>query len=461
LKPNRIHRFLRNAFAGAALVVFPAASCLESDPSGGDEAVGEAVGALGQGTFAEVTGFGTNPGALKMFAYVPSPAPPAGAPLVLALHACSQDATIYRSTGWEELADAHGFYVVYPEQQTVNNALRCFNWAGEYGNVANMTRGQGENQSIKEMVDAMVAQHGVDPSRVFAVGHSGGGAMVALLMSVWPDVFSAGGIMAGIPYDCTKQFFEVSSCLSPGKDLTPEQWGMKAKAGYPGYAGPWPRLSVWHGTNDTLVKPLNQKELIEQWSNVHGIPATPTATSTVDGHTRHELADARGNVLIESYEIQGGDHGTFVDPESGCGAVGSYILDYDICAAARMAEFFGITGGSTGNGGGGAGGAGSGPSATSAAATTGTAGPDDVACVAGRQKPCSCPDGSESFKTCAADGSEYGECDCPEEERELSSCSFEPATGRVSAAWALLLSAAAVVHTRRRNPRRPVDRKQV
>ena len=67
-----------------------------------------------------VTAFGTNPGNLLMFDYVPS-GMPSKAPLVLALHGCTQTATDYESAGWNALADTYKFYVVYPQQQSTNN----------------------------------------------------------------------------------------------------------------------------------------------------------------------------------------------------------------------------------------------------------------------------------------------------------------------------------------------------
>ena len=52
----------------------------------------------------EITGFGTNPGALKMFAYVPDALPRASA-LVVVLHGCGQSASGYDfGTGWSMLA---------------------------------------------------------------------------------------------------------------------------------------------------------------------------------------------------------------------------------------------------------------------------------------------------------------------------------------------------------------------
>src|SRR5215470_10620060 len=65
----------------------------------------------------ELTGFGANPGNLRMFAYAPEHLP-LKAPLVLALHGCTQTADEYdHGTGWWSLADRLGFAVVYPQQQ--------------------------------------------------------------------------------------------------------------------------------------------------------------------------------------------------------------------------------------------------------------------------------------------------------------------------------------------------------
>ena len=296
--------------------------------------------ARGMGTFTEVTGFGNNPGALKMFKYVPQSAPQ-NAPLVLALHACSQTATNYRDAGWEALADRWGFYVLYPEQQPANNALRCFNWAGEYGDPENLMRGRGENQSIIQMIDRMKADHSIDPARVYITGHSGGGAQAMLMLAVWPDVFEAGAPIAGIPFHCTTTFTEVSTCLSPGINRTPQEWGNRVRAAH-NHSGRYPRLSIWHGTADTTVRPMNLTEILEQWTNVHGIDLTADATSTVDGHTRREYRNASGQTMVETMEIQGMAHGTPVVPSEGCGRTGLYFLNANICAALRIGEFFGL-----------------------------------------------------------------------------------------------------------------------
>jgi len=128
-----------------------------------------------------VSDFGSNPGGLAMYEYVPANLG-AHRPLVVVLHGCTQTAAAMEAAGWNALADQYGFAVVYPEQQTANNPVRCFNWAGEYGDAANLDRGEGENQSIIAMVDHAIAAHDLDPSRVYVTGLSAGEYFIALLM---------------------------------------------------------------------------------------------------------------------------------------------------------------------------------------------------------------------------------------------------------------------------------------
>src|SRR5688572_17806298 len=98
-------------------------ACQATNEGDGEGAPEEAVGQALQA----VPSFGSNPGNLRMFEHVPANIPP-GAPLVVALHGCTQSADAYTAAGWNELADLWKFYVVYAEQQTSNNQQRCFTW---------------------------------------------------------------------------------------------------------------------------------------------------------------------------------------------------------------------------------------------------------------------------------------------------------------------------------------------
>ena len=76
----------------------------------------------------EVAAFGANPGNLRMLEYVPATLAERPALLVV-LHGCTQTAAGYdHGAGWTELADRHGFALLFPEQKPENNLQRCFSW---------------------------------------------------------------------------------------------------------------------------------------------------------------------------------------------------------------------------------------------------------------------------------------------------------------------------------------------
>jgi poly(hydroxyalkanoate) depolymerase family esterase len=317
-----------------------ALSCSAPAPSS-SEAIGTTRAAL-----EAVTGFGSNPGNLLMYRYVPATAPPPNAPLLVVLHGCEQGATDIAGAGWDTLADQYGFYVVYPQQQAANNPATCFDWFGQYqnpANKANITRDQGEDASIAQMVAKMKSDFSIDAHRVFVAGFSSGGAMAAALLATYPDVFAAGGIDAGVPYNCPSLVNnDVFTCMNPGKTQTADQWGQAVKAGDSGWAGPWPRVTIWQGTADTIVGTANEGELVKQWTNVHGIAATPTSQNTVASYPHSVFADANGVAQVEEYQITGMSHGIAIDPSNGCGTASQYLPDEHVCTAKYMLQFFGI-----------------------------------------------------------------------------------------------------------------------
>jgi poly(hydroxyalkanoate) depolymerase family esterase len=296
-----------------------------------------------------VTSFGSNPGNLNMYVYIPANMPP-NAPLVVVLHGCSQRAKAYeQGAGWNGLADLWKFYIIYPEQKSDNNPAYCFNWAGEYGDPANLIRGQGENLSIKQMVDYMKANYSIDSNRVFITGLSAGGAFAVVMLATWPDVFKAGAIMAGVPYRCATDVNGAFECTNPGRDKTPQEWGNLVRNAYSGYTSPYPKVSIWHGDADTTVYPINQRELMEQWTNVHGTDQIPDIETTVNGYPYKAYKNASGDIVVETYTITGMQHGIAIDPQwnypnstKPCGKLGAFILDTNICSTYYIAKFFGL-----------------------------------------------------------------------------------------------------------------------
>src|ERR1700704_2497084 len=140
--------------------------------------------------------FGTNPGALRMFAFVPEHLQRAPA-LVVVLHGCGQTAAGYDlGAGWSTLAKRYGFALLMPEQQPANNANGCFNWF----NPEDTARDRGEAGSIRQMIARMAGDHKINRRRIFVTGLSAGGAMTTVMLATYPEVFAGGAVIAGLPY---------------------------------------------------------------------------------------------------------------------------------------------------------------------------------------------------------------------------------------------------------------------
>ena len=284
--------------------------------------------------------FGSNPGNLRMFGYRP-PILADNPALVVVLHGCTQTAAGYDlGAGWSTLADRYGFVLLLPEQQRSNNPNGCFNWfQPEHGR-----RNQGEPLSIRQMIEKSVAEHGIDRRRIFVTGLSAGGAMTSVMLACYPEVFAGGAIVAGLPYGAAttvQQAFE-SMFQSPSRPA--REWGdLVRKAS--SHRGPWPRVSVWHGNADKTVIPSNAREILKQWTEVHGLPLFPSVETQVDGFPRQVWTNETGDELIEAYTIPNMAHGTPLAvgaAEGACGASGPFMLPVGISSSYHIAKFFGI-----------------------------------------------------------------------------------------------------------------------
>jgi len=289
-------------------------------------------------TLVQVTGFGSNPGNLAMYAYRPAGLA-ANAPLVVALHGCTQSASDYFShSGWPKYADLYRFALVLPQQSAANNSSSCFN----FFQPADSSRGQGEALSIKQMVDHAVSSYALDRGRVYVTGLSAGGAMTSVMLATYPDVFAGGAVIAGLPYRCATDTSSAYSCMFGPVSKTPQQWGDLVRNANPGYGGPWPKVSIWYGTSDATVVPANATELRDQWTNVWGISATPASTSALPAATTRSRF---GTGQVALYKVDGIGHGTPIDPgsaEAQCGSAGAYFID-SICSSYYIAADFGLT----------------------------------------------------------------------------------------------------------------------
>jgi poly(hydroxyalkanoate) depolymerase family esterase len=290
-------------------------------------------------SLTQINSFGANPGDLKMYFYAPKNVVEK-APLVVILHGCAQSAAEFDDEiGFTKLADENKFYLLLPQQKESNNEWRCFNWF----NQEDTTRGKGEAASIVEMVEFMQKEYAIDGRRVFILGLSAGAAMSNVMMANYPEVFSAGALVAGIPFGCAKDGSAAWSCMYGASYPVPtaQQRGDFVRAAIGSYNGPLPRVMVVHGSSDEFVSPKNAQFNVDQWTNVHGIDNVADAESKLDNQQYFE--HKKGSQTVVSFlSIRGQKHGFPVDSKKGCGEAGKFILDSGVCAAKHISSFFKI-----------------------------------------------------------------------------------------------------------------------
>jgi len=288
------------------------------------------------GRLSPMPGFGANPGALAARFYLPEDHAP-GRPLVVVLHGCTQSAAAYdHHSGWSQLADQEGFALLYPEQQRANNPNLCFNWFLP----GDAMRNGGEALSIRNMIGAMVARHGIDESRIFITGLSAGGAMAAVMLATYPEVFAGGAIIAGLPHGVAGTVPEAFDRMRGHG--APDEADLRTilRRASP-HDGPWPRISIWHGTADQTVVPANASAIAGQWQAVHGVSGPPTLGKRSGDHATHVWTNANGDPVIEVNLISGMGHGTPLH-SGDVGAPGPFMLDVGISSTRSIAAFWAI-----------------------------------------------------------------------------------------------------------------------
>ncbi|HSC62385.1 MAG TPA: PHB depolymerase family esterase [Caldimonas sp.] len=259
-------------------------------------------------------------------------------PLVVMLHGCTQDPDDFAAgTRMNELAQAQGFFVLYPAQAKRSNSHKCWNWFSP----ADQRRGAGEPALLAGMVRHVMQTHPIDPDRVYVAGLSAGGAMAAILASEYPDVFAAAGVHSGVATGTAHDVASAFSVMKNGPGAAPS-WPSAGATSWPipardtGSATPAPApavapapVIVFHGDADPTVAAVNGDAVID--AALRGVEAVAEKVVADAAGTRRARRtiwrSARSGVdaptLAEQWIVEGTAHawsggapdGSFTDPQ--------------------------------------------------------------------------------------------------------------------------------------------------
>jgi poly(hydroxyalkanoate) depolymerase family esterase len=239
-------------------------------------------------------------------------------PLVVMLHGCKQTPEDFSAgTSMHARGAGRSCFVLYPGQDQQANRLGCWNWYEE----VHQQRDRGEPSILAGMIRAVMADHRIDPHRVYVGGLSAGGAMAATLVATYPELFAAVGIHSGLPHAAAASPISAAFAMRRGP----------ARRHRPGAAREALPIIVFHGDRDATVHPGNALELIAR--TLPGSPAAQEAGGASirtirglvpGGHawTRTLHLDASGRSQAEHWVIHGSGHawsggdpaGTHTDP---------------------------------------------------------------------------------------------------------------------------------------------------
>lgn len=254
-------------------------------------------------------------------------------PLFVMLHGATQSASDFAAgTRMAELAEECGGIALFPEQSRSAHPLGCWNWYDTRHQFAD----GGEPSMIVGLTRQVIAQHGVDPARVYVAGMSAGGAMAVILGQAYPDVYAAVGVHSGLPAGAAHDLVSALRTMSNGPTQAhpmPQGDNANPTRGVP--------TIVFHGDRDRTVHPLNAAALLAQALRkpandaVSSAAVAPTPMAGGRAVSLSVHARAADQPDVELWMVHGAGHAW-----TGGSAKGSFTDESGPDASREMLRFF-------------------------------------------------------------------------------------------------------------------------
>ncbi len=264
-------------------------------------------------------------GSRNYMLFMPALRDDAPVPLVVMLHGCKQSPEDFAiGTGMNRLAAERGCMIAYPRQSTMANAQQCWNWF----NPADQQRDQGEPSLISGITREVMANHAIDPARVYVAGLSAGGAAAAIMGHAYPDLYAAVGVHSGLARGAAHDVASAFAAMRDGGATSPSPGHQPARL--------VPTI-VFHADRDGTVHPRNADQVVAQAGTSSDLRLTVEHGQVPGGRafTRHVHATPDGRPMLEQWLVHGGGHAW-----AGGNPAGSYTDPLGPDASREMLRFF-------------------------------------------------------------------------------------------------------------------------
>lgn len=207
-------------------------------------------------------------------------------PLVISLHpAMSWPSSQMHISGWNRVADEHGFIVVYPAGSGAGP--KTWFMAGR-----RTPSRMPDVVFISDLIDALQRSYSIDATRVYVDGLSNGGGMAFVLSCTLSNRIAAVGM--------------VSAARSPAWDWCPDHRPVPAIA-FQGTADP----VVPYNGGRTPVGPdpmPNVTQFTAEWARRNRCSPTPIESAVTSDVRRLEYPACAADASVVLYTIEGGGH---------------------------------------------------------------------------------------------------------------------------------------------------------
>jgi poly(hydroxyalkanoate) depolymerase family esterase len=215
------------------------------------------------------------------------------------LHGCNQDGqALADSSQMNRIAARERFLVLYPEQDRLSNAQRCWNWYDTRSG-----RAQVEAGIIDAAIDQVCMLHPVDTARIALAGLSAGAGMAALLAIQKPQRFCAvamhSGVAPGVAHSTAGALSAMRGRHAAGQPLAPLANGVHL-----------PALLVIQGSADRVVAPDNALQAAQLWATREQATATASRVLQRGGRYSATVTDYRAaaRLVATLCEVKGLGH---------------------------------------------------------------------------------------------------------------------------------------------------------